>query len=203
MKRSDKKMNIPYAMVIPAAQHLVDRFAGLQPDSWLKKINPATAAMRFPTLLLAVALALYVAMSLVLTGIVRFDTLNNAAPVAIAFSSLGLRWVSLIVSLAAVAGIASVMLSFLLACARIWFAMSRDGLLPHWFAIPHPRYQTPHRPTLIAGALTAAVAALYPIREVAELVNIGTRKAMAGLSQSVGMLEPWQPSPRSPPAILC
>ena len=160
--------------------------------------NPQRDLPRAVMASLAVALALYVAMSLVLTGIVRFDTLNNAAPVATAFSSLGLRWVSLIVSLAAVAGIASVMLSFLLACARIWFAMSRDGLLPHWFAVPHPRYQTPHRPTLIAGALTAAVAALYPIREVAELVNIGTLSAFIVICFAVIVLRRTRPdAPRS------
>ena len=160
--------------------------------------NPQRDLPRAVMASLAVALALYVAMSLVLTGIVRFDTLNNAAPVATAFSSLGLRWVSLIVSLAAVAGIASVMLSFLLACARIWFAMSRDGLLPHWFAIPHPRYQTPHRPTLIAGTLTAAVAALYPIREVAELVNIGTLSAFIVICFAVMVLRRTRPdAPRS------
>lgn len=160
--------------------------------------NPQRDLPRAVMVSLAVALALYVAMSLVLTGIVRFDTLNNPAPVATAFSSLGLRWVSLIVSLAAVAGIASVMLSFLLACARIWFAMSRDGLLPHWFAIPHPRFQTPHRPTLIAGALTAAVAALYPIREVAELVNIGTLSAFIVICFAVIVLRRTRPdAPRS------
>jgi hypothetical protein len=69
------------------------------------------------------------------------------------------------------------MLSFLLASALIWFAMIRDGLLPAWFAKLHPRFQTPYRPTLIAGALTALVAALDPIKEVAELVNIGTLSA--------------------------
>lgn len=142
---------------------------------------------------LAVSLVLYVSMALVLTGIVRYDTLNNPAPVATAFASLGLPWVSFIISLAAVAGIASVMLSFLLACARIWFAMSRDGLLPRWFAVVHPRFRTPHRPTLIAGALTAIVAALYPIKEVAELVNIGTLSAFVVICLAVIVLRKTRP----------
>ncbi|MCX7900274.1 MAG: amino acid permease, partial [Methylocystis sp.] len=142
---------------------------------------------------LAVALALYIAMSLALTGIVRYDTLDNPAPVASAFTSIGLNWVSFVVSLAAVAGIISVMLAFLLGCARIWFAMSRDGLLPAWFAEVHPRFRTPHRPTLIAGALTAMVAALYPIREVAELVNIGTLSAFAVICVAVIALRHTRP----------
>jgi APA family basic amino acid/polyamine antiporter len=161
-------------------------------------IDPQRDVPRAVVASLAVALALYVAMSLTLTGIVRYDTLNNAAPVANAFSSLGLRWASSIVSLAAVAGIASVMLAFLLACARIWFAMSRDGLLPRWFAVSHPRFQTPYRPTLIAGALTAVVAALLPIREVAELVNIGTLSAFVTICIAVIVLRRTRPdAPRS------
>jgi APA family basic amino acid/polyamine antiporter len=126
---------------------------------------------------LAVSLILYVAMSFALTGIARYDTLNNAAPVASAFSALGMGWATLVVSGAAVVGILSVMLAFLLGCARIWFAMARDGLLPAWFAEPHPQFATPYRPTLIAGALCALVAAFFPIKEVAELVNIGTLSA--------------------------
>jgi len=155
--------------------------------------EPQRDLPRAVLLSLAVSLVLYVAMSFVLTGVVRYDTLNNPAPVATAFASLGLHWITLIISLAAVAGIASVMLSFLLACARIWFAMSRDGLLPGWFAQVHPRFRTPHRPTLIAGALTAVVAALYPIREVAELVNIGTLSAFVVICLSVIALRYTRP----------
>lgn len=159
---------------------------------------PQRDVPRAVLLSLAVALTLYIAMSLVLTGIVRYDTLDNPAPVATAFTSLGLPWIAFVVSLAAVAGIASVMLAFLLACARIWFAMSRDGLLPAWFAKLHPRFQTPYRPTLIAGALTALVAALYPIKEVAELVNIGTLSAFVVICSAIIVLRRTRPDvPRS------
>ncbi|HEY8161475.1 MAG TPA: amino acid permease [Methylocystis sp.] len=160
--------------------------------------DPQRDLPRAVLLSLAVSLTLYVAMSLVLTGIARFDTLDNPAPVVTAFSSIGLPWVAFIVSLAAVAGITSVMLAFLLGCARIWFAMSRDGLLPGWFAVVHPRFRTPYRPTLIAGALTAVVAALYPIREVAELVNIGTLSAFVVICLAVIVLRKTRPdAPRS------
>jgi APA family basic amino acid/polyamine antiporter len=154
---------------------------------------PQRDVPRAVLLSLIVALTLYIAMSLVLTGIVRYDTLDNPAPVATAFTSLGLPWVAFVVSLAAVAGIASVMLAFLLACARIWFAMSRDGLLPGWFAKLHPRFSTPYRPTLIAGALTALVAALYPIKEVAELVNIGTLSAFVVICSAIIVLRRTRP----------
>lgn len=160
--------------------------------------DPQRDLPRAVLLSLAVSLTLYVAMSLVLTGIARFDTLDNPAPVVTAFASLGLPWVAFIISLAAVAGITSVMLAFLLGCARIWFAMSRDGLLPGWFAVLHPHFRTPHRPTLIAGALTAIVAALYPIKEVAELVNIGTLSAFVVICIAVIVLRRTRPdAPRS------
>lgn len=147
---------------------------------------------------LAISLALYIAMALVLTGLVRYDTLNNAAPVAAAFTAIGLPWVTLLVSAAAVAGIVSVMLAFLLACARIGFAMSRDGLLPGWLAEVHPRFRTPHRPTLIAGFFTALVAGLFPIREVAELVNIGTLSAFTVICFAILVLRRTRPdAPRT------
>jgi APA family basic amino acid/polyamine antiporter len=76
--------------------------------------------------------------------------------------------------------------------------MSRDGLLPGWFAVLHPRFRTPHRPTLIAGALTAAVAAVYPIKEVAELVNIGTLSAFVVICLAIIVLRKTRPdAPRS------
>jgi APA family basic amino acid/polyamine antiporter len=81
----------------------------------------------------------------------------------------------------------------MLGCARIWFAMSRDGLLPAWFARVHPRFRTPHRPTLIAGTLTALVAGFFPIREVAELVNIGTLSAFAVMCSAVIVLRHTRP----------
>ena len=155
--------------------------------------DPQRDLPRAVLLSLAVSLVLYVAMSFALTGIVRYDTLNDAAPVASAFTRIGMPWVAFVVSAAAVVGILSVMLAFLLGCARIWFAMSRDGLLPPWFAVPHPRFKTPWRPTLIAGAVCAAVAGFYPLREVAELVNIGVLSAFVLICISVIVLRRARP----------
>jgi basic amino acid/polyamine antiporter, APA family len=112
------------------------------------------------------------------------------------------NWVSLICAGAMKAStsrtirIASVMLAFMLGCARIWFAMSRDGLLPAWFAQVHPRFRTPHRPTLIAGGLTALVAGFFPIKEVAELVNIGTLSAFVTICLAVIVLRRTRPGVR-------
>lgn len=158
--------------------------------------DPQRDLPRAVLLSLAVSLVLYVVMSLVLTGIVRYDTLNNAAPVASAFAAIGMPWVTLIVSAAAVAGIVSVMLAFLLGCARICFAMSRDGLLPPWLSKAHPRFHTPHRPTLVIGALTALIAGFFPIREVAELVNIGTLSAFVVICLSVIVMRRTRPDVR-------
>jgi basic amino acid/polyamine antiporter, APA family len=155
--------------------------------------DPQRQLPRAVLLSLAISLVLYIAMALVLTGIVRYDQLNSAAPVAAAFTAINMPWVTLLVSVAAVAGIASVMFAFMLGCARIWFAMSRDGLLPAWFAQVHPRFRTPYRPTLIAGGLTALVAAFFPIKQVAELVNIGTLSAFVIICFSVIVLRRTRP----------
>lgn len=145
---------------------------------------------------LGVALTLYVIMSLVLTGIVPYSTLNNSAPVAGAFNALGLPWVTMAISVAAVAGITTVVFAFMLACARVAFAMSRDGLLPQWLSVVHPKHRTPHRPTIVAGVITAFFAGFFPIGKVAELVNIGTLSAFVLICASVIMLRYKRPDLR-------
>lgn len=147
---------------------------------------------------LGIAMVLYLGMSLVLTGIVPSSTLNNAAPVANAFTAIGLHWVMVVVSAAAVTGITSVLFANMLAGARIGFALSRDGLLPAWFSAVHPRYQTPHRATLILGVVTAAAAGLFPLTVVAEVVNFGMLAAFAVICIAVILLRRARPElPRS------
>jgi APA family basic amino acid/polyamine antiporter len=155
--------------------------------------NPQRDLPRAVLLSLGVSMALYLAISFVLTGVAPYATLNTDAPVADAFRALGLHWVSVAISVAAVAGITSVLFAFMLAAARIWFALARDGLLPAWFAKVHPRYGTPHRPTLILGFATALVAGLLPIGEVAELVNIGTLAAFVVICSSIIVLRRRRP----------
>ena len=81
----------------------------------------------------------------------------------------------------------------MLAAARIWFALARDGLLPAWFAHTHPRFGTPHRTTLALGAFTALVAGLFPIGEVAKLVNIGVLSAFIVICASIIVLRRRKP----------
>ncbi|WP_251551192.1 amino acid permease [Neobacillus muris] len=156
--------------------------------------NPQRDLPRAVVFSLAIALCLYIGMSLVITVMAPYETLNNAAPIAKAFSQAGLNWITLIISAAAIAGILSVLFSFMLAGSRIWFAMSRDGLLPNWFAKVHSKYKTPYRPTLIIGAVTAVVSGLTPINEVAELVNIGTLSAFILICASIMVLRVKQPN---------
>ncbi|MDZ5610289.1 amino acid permease [Bacillus pseudomycoides] len=147
--------------------------------------NPQRDLPRAVVISLIIALCLYIGMSLVITGMAPYHTLNNAAPVAKIFSDAGLKWITLFISAAAITGILSVLFSFTLAGSRVWFAMSRDGLLPKWFTKVHPKYKTPHRPTLIIGIITAIISGFTPISEVAELVNIGTLSAFILICSSI------------------
>ncbi|HLW74231.1 MAG TPA: amino acid permease [Gammaproteobacteria bacterium] len=142
---------------------------------------------------LGIAMVLYLALSLVLTGIVPSSTLNNAAPVANAFTAIGLSWVMVAVSAAAVTGITSVLFANMLAGARIGFALSRDGLLPAWFSGVHPRFRTPHRATLILGAVTALSAGFFPLATVARLVNVGMLGAFVVICGAILVLRRARP----------
>jgi basic amino acid/polyamine antiporter, APA family len=145
-----------------------------------------------------ISLTLYVLMSLVVTGMQPYQKLDTAAPVSFAFREVGLPFVATIVALAAVIGITTVLFAFMLAAARVFFAISRDGLLPRWFARTHPTYKTPYRPTLIIGVLTALVAGFFPIAEVALLVNIGVLSAYIVVCGSIILLRRRNPEIERP-----
>ena len=155
--------------------------------------NPQRDLPRAVVLSLAIAMVLYIAVSLVLTGIVPYTQLGGDASISEAFASRGLHWVSIAIAVAAVIGVISVLFAFTLGAARIWFALARDGLLPAWFAKVHPRFGTPARPTLIVGAVTALVAGLFPITEVAQLINIGTLAAFIIICAAVLVLRVRRP----------
>ena len=160
--------------------------------------NPQRDLPRAVLLSLGVSMAMYLAVSLILTGIVAYPRLNTEAPVADAFKSLGLNWVAATISVSAVFGLISVLFAFMLGAARIWYALARDGLLPRWFAHVHPSYGTPHRPTIVLGVFTALVAGLFPLDEVAKLVNIGVLSAFIVICASVIVLRVRKPElPRS------
>jgi APA family basic amino acid/polyamine antiporter len=125
---------------------------------------------------LVIAMVLYVAATLVLTGMQNYREIDPEAGFASAFDSVGLPVIASIISVFAVLSILTVMLTFLLGVTRVWFSMSRDGLLPTWFAKVDGN-GTPQRVTWIAGVSSAVLAGVFPIRAVADLTNIGILSA--------------------------
>jgi APA family basic amino acid/polyamine antiporter len=123
---------------------------------------------------LLISTVLYIATAFVLTGVAPWNELGVADPLAEVFSRLGLDWAAGIVAFGAVVSMTAVLLVFQLGQPRIFFAMSRDGLLPPYFARVHPKYRTPHLTTIWTGVAVAAVAAVANINEIVELTNIGT-----------------------------
>src|SRR5262249_15989044 len=130
---------------------------------------------------------------LVLTGIARYDSLNSAAPVADALKKLGLEGIRKWVSIGAILGMISSLLVFQYGQARIWFAMSRDGLLPKTFSRVHPRFKTPHVSTWVAGLAVGIPAGIWDIGTFADLANIGTLFAFIIVSVGVLILRKQQP----------
>ncbi|MFC5741825.1 amino acid permease [Dyella tabacisoli] len=160
--------------------------------------NPQRDLPRAVLLSLGIAMLLYFAICLVLTGIVPYTTLNNDAPVAGAFTRIGLPWAMVVISLASVCGITSVIFANLMAGARIGFSLGRDGLLPAWFADVHPVWRTPHRATVLLGSVTAVAAGLFPLNELAKLVNIGVLGAFIVICTAVAVLRIRQPELHRP-----
>jgi len=141
-----------------------------------------------------IVMFLYIAVAAVLTGIVPYgDFHQTGAPVAYALNRIGMPWGAAVVSIGALCGITSVILASLYGQTRIFFAMSRDGLLPRFFSDVHPRFHTPARVTLVTGLLTAGLAAFLPLGLIAELVNIGTLAAFIIVASGILVLRKVQP----------
>jgi APA family basic amino acid/polyamine antiporter len=141
-------------------------------------------------LALIITTILYVAVSLVLTGMVSSHELGVADPLAFVFARLNLHQLSGIIAFGAVIAMASVLLVFQLGQPRIWMSMSRDGLLPKVFGKIHPKYRTPAFSTIITGILVAVPALFMNLTEVTDLTSIGTLFAFILVSGGILVLNP-------------
>jgi APA family basic amino acid/polyamine antiporter len=147
---------------------------------------------------LAICTLLYIAVGLVMTGLIPYPKLNVASPLALAVQTTGLRWLPPIVNIGAICGIASVILVNMLAQSRIFYSMSRDGLLPPIFARLHPRFRTPHITTAITGLIVAIASGVFPISVLGQLVSMGTLLAFAIVCTGVLILRKTEPGVARP-----
>ncbi len=148
---------------------------------------------------LIVCTILYILMTAVLTGMVPYDKININSPVSDAFRQVGLPWAQFLISLGAIAGITSVLLVMMLSQPRVFLAMARDGLVPEsFFGAIHEKFRTPWKSTILTGFIVAAMAALVPLRILAELVNIGTLLAFVIVCGAVLIMRKTNPQADRP-----
>jgi len=145
---------------------------------------------------LAICTVLYILMALVMTGLAHYQDLNVPQPVYVAIAAAGpaLKWLTYFINIGAILGLASVVLVMLMGQPRIFFSMSRDGLLPEIFGRVHPRFQTPYVTTIVTGVVAAAVAGFFPIALLGELVSIGTLLAFVIVCFGVMILRYVRPN---------
>ena len=147
---------------------------------------------------LAICTILYIMVSMVLTGLVSYKTLNVGAPVALGIDATGVSWGALLVKIGAVFGLATVMLVMLLGQTRVFYSMSKDGLLWKWASAVHPRFRTPWITTIVFGIFAAVFPAFLPIGRLADLVNIGTLLAFTIVCAGVWVLRVRHPELHRP-----
>lgn len=201
-----EKVNFGLGGVLTAATIVFFAYIGFDAVSTQagEAINPKKDVPFAIIASLVICTVLYILVSLVLTGMVRFDQLDVTAPVASAFSGVGLKWATLLITIAATAGLMSVMLVMMLGQTRIFLGMAKDGLLPNFFKDLHPRFLTPHKSTILIGAIISIVAAVTPINKVSEMCSMGTLLAFAMVCIAVMILRYKKPEldrPYKTPAV--
>lgn len=139
---------------------------------------------------------LYVAIALVLTGMVKYDQLAVGDPLAFVFQTLNLKWISTVISVSAIVAMASVLLVFQLGQPRIWMSMSRDGLLPKKFSTIHPIYKTPSFSTIVTGFVVAVPALFMNLTMVTDLCSVGTIFAFVLVCAGVLKLQTMKDAPK-------
>jgi APA family basic amino acid/polyamine antiporter len=149
---------------------------------------------------LGICTILYIIVSLILSGIISYTELSVPDPMAVAINSLGpkVAWLRPIIKVGAIAGLSSVILVMMMGQPRIFYSMSKDGLLPEKFSAVHPRFRTPWLATVLTGALAMLVAGLFPIGLLGELVSIGTLLAFAIVCVGIFVLRFTHPEIRRP-----
>jgi APA family basic amino acid/polyamine antiporter len=194
------KFNFGFGGVLTAATIVFFAYIGFDAVSTQagEAINPKKDVPFAIIASLVICTVLYIAVSLVLTGMVRFDQLDKTAPVASAFSGVGLTWATILITVAATAGLMSVMLVMMLGQTRIFLGMAKDGLLPKFFKDLHTNFKTPHKSTLLVGGIVSVVAALTPIDKVSEMCSMGTLLAFAMVCVAVMILRYKKPELERP-----
>ncbi|MBS1634418.1 MAG: amino acid permease [Bacteroidetes bacterium] len=194
------KFNFGFGGVLTAATIVFFAYIGFDAVSTQagEAINPKKDVPFAIVASLIICTLLYILVSLVLTGMVKYDQLDKAAPVASAFSGIGINWAVFIITLAATAGLTSVMLVMMLGQTRIFLGMAKDGLLPKFFRTLHPKFKTPHKSTILVGAIISFVAALTPIEKVSEMCSMGTLLAFAMVCVAVMILRFKKPELERP-----
>jgi APA family basic amino acid/polyamine antiporter len=148
---------------------------------------------------LLICTILYILVSMTLTGLVRYDRLNVPHPVAFAVEQVQqLSWLRPLINIGAVLGLGSVVLVMLLGQSRVFYSMSRDGLIGPWAGKVHPRYRTPYLSTIYVGMIVAIVTGTFPIQILGELVNIGTLLAFVLVCAGVLILRRTRPDLERP-----
>ncbi len=149
---------------------------------------------------LLICALLYIAVTTVLTGIVNYKDLNVDAPIALAIDRTGesLAWLSPLIKLGAIAGLSSVILVMMLGQSRIYYSISKDGLLPKVFSKVNDKHGVPHNATIFASIVTALIAGLFPLHVLSELVSIGTLMAFTIVCISIVILRKTQPDLKRP-----